>query len=288
MIVSKSGFMDTSISNSKRFLAGATTNRFYVFNLENNQLVFKLNAGFYSQFVQNDKYLLLAKKNGEFQVFDYKNNEVLLKRKLPNQLELLLPIFIWTKKDIIYFDGYKSIPGDERAFWQLMKYDIGSDSFLDISIKGCLIGEWKEYLVFYDNIASDDEPINSILRFYQEENLCKEIVIGNTETVYIVDNRLYVIKNEKREICIYEYLEDFSCERVFFVQDKQGFGYGDIFSISKKYIAICRRRHITVYMRETNQIVFEKDIPYVMNVTLLEDKIYVGAMDKLYMFNLNE
>jgi hypothetical protein len=25
-----------------------------------------------------------------------------------------------------------------------------------------------------------------------------------------------------------------------------------------------------------------------MNVTLLEDKIYVGAMDKLYMFKLNE
>ena len=83
-------------------------------------------------------------------------------------------------------------------------------------------------------------------------------------------------------------MEDFSCERVFFVRDKQGFGYGDIFSISEKYIAICKRRHIMVYMRETNQLVFEQDIPYVMNVTLLEDKIYIGAMDKLYMFKLNE
>ena len=84
MIVSKSGFMDTSISNSKRFLAGATTNRFYLFDVESNQLVLKLDVGFYSQFIQNDKYLLLVKQNGEFQVFDYTSNEILLKKKLPN------------------------------------------------------------------------------------------------------------------------------------------------------------------------------------------------------------
>ena len=288
MIVSKFGFMDTSISNGKRFLAGGTTNRFYLFDVESNQLLLKLNAGYYPQFIQNDKYLLLVKNNGEFQVFDYMNHEIFLKRKLPNKMEMLSPTFCWTEKNIIYFETYKSIPGQETPFWVLIKYDMTTDEFSCRDHKRAMVGSWKEYLVFCNNIAADDEPINSALRFYQDDNLCKEIVIGETQTVFIVDNRLYVIKNEKREIRIYEYLEDFSCERIFSIRDKQRFAYGDIFSISEKYIAIYKRDHIMVYMRETNQLVFDQDIPYVMNVTLLEDKIYIGAMDKLYMFNLNE
>ena len=288
MVVSKFGFMDTCISNSKRFLAGGTTNRFYLFDVESNQLVLKLNAGYYPQFIQNDKYLLLVKNNGEFQVFDYINNKILLKRKLPKRMEMLLPKFCWVEKNIIYFEAYKSIPGQEAPMWLLFKYDIATDAFSCVNIEDTMLGTWGEYLVFYDNIAADDEPINTALKFYRDETLCKEIVIGETETMFIVDNRLYVIKNEKREIRIYEYLKDFSCERIFSIRDKQRFAYGDIFSISEKYIAICKKRHIMVYMRETNQLVFEQDIPYVMNATLVEDKIYIGAMDKLYMFNLNE
>ncbi len=288
MVVSKSGFMDTSISNSKRFFAGGLTHRFYLFDLESNQMVLKLNSGFYPQFIQNDKYLLLVKKNGEFQIFDYTSNEILLKKKLPNRMEMLLRRFCWIKQNIIYFQAYKSIPGRESPFWLLIKYDMATDDFSYLNIEGRILGEWKEYLVFRDNIAADDEPINSALRFYQDDILVKEIVIGNTQTMFIVDDHLYVIKNEKRKICIYEYLEDFSCKLIFSIRDKEGFGYGDGFSISKKYIAIGRSRHFTVYMRETNEIVFEQDIPYLMNVTLLENKIYVGAMDKLYMFNLEK
>ena len=288
MIISKFGFMDTSISKGKRFLAGGLTNRFYLFDLERNQLILKLNGGFYPQFIQNDKYLLLAKKNGEFQIFDYTNNEMVLKRKLPNRMGILLRRFCWIEKDVIYFQAYKSIPGRESPFWLSIKYDMDADDFSYLNIEGRILGEWKEYLVFCDDIASNDEPINSVLRFYQDDMLGKEIVIGETETVFIVDDHLYVIKNVKRKICIYEYLKDFSCKLIFSIRDKEGFGYGDVFSISKKYIVIGRSRQFTVYMRETNEIVFEQDIPYLMNVTLLEDKIYVGAMDKLYMFKLNE
>ena len=311
MIVSKYGFMDSALSKSKKLIAGGTNSKHYVFNTDTNQLILKFDKKYYSQFIRDDTCLLLVRPNAEFEVFDLAKQEVILKRKLPYPVELLLPHFCWDKSDVIYFEASNKMWKEDEKNWRLIKYDIGKDIFYEFSLEGNLVACWKEYLVLSDDIATDDEEPNIILKFYKNGELHRQIFIGNNEFRF-VDDKLYVIKNTPTTVDVYEYLGDFSCNKVISINTDFKFLDYDLFDISKKYVAIQFTKFdgyiemidikewmnlaekddisdiIFVYRLSNNQLVFEQAVPYRKNINLVDDKIYIGAMDRLYMFNLTE
>lgn len=311
MIVSKYGFMDSALSKSKKLIAGGTNSKHYVFNTDTNQLVLKFDKKYYSQFIRKDTYLLLVRQNAEFEMFDLAKQEVVLKRKLPYPVEILLPYFCWEKSDTIYFYTSNKSWKEDGQNWRLIKYDIAKDTFCELPLEDSLVGCWKEYLVLFDDIATEDEEPNIVLKFYRNDELHRQIVIGNNE-FRLVDDKLYVIENTQGAVDVYEYLEDFSCHKVVSINTSFKFLECDLFDISEKYIAIQftdfdgyeeiidvkewmnrdkkddAEDTIFVYRLSDNQLVLAEKVPYRTNFNLVGDKIYIGAMDRLYMFNLTE
>lgn len=285
--------METAINMDKSLIAGGNNSSIYIYNTYTDELQYKLDKGYYLQFNGNDTVLRIE-QNGRFSIYNLKTKEISLEKKLPFRPEFTLPGHCWYDDKTIYFRyAEKSkalVTYESRSVWHLVKYLIDKDIFIEMPFVESIVGKWKNYFLTTKYVEEDEtKDCKYALRFYKNDSLFNQIYIGCYENAFIYDDCLYFINEEDNKFCVFEVKEDFSCYKILELEDLEV--TRDIeFSINERYISLhigYDEDSVLVFNRQNNELVFKEVVPYIMNINLVRNKLYVGTMDKLHVFKLD-
>ena len=286
------GFMIPSVNKDGSLLAGGNNSSVYIFDTRTNTLKYKLNKGYYTEFDEQNR-MLCIEQNGKFMLYDPVTEEILHQNKLPFRPEFTLPYHCWFDEDTIYFYYVeRSLPSkcEDAPVWHLVKYQISTQRFDDLNWDGDLVGKWQGYLVLLTDLATDEnEPCNYTFAFYKDGICVKQVEIGRWDQVYIINGELYYLTQDSG-VSIFQLNDDFSSRQIFSSKKYNKNTFVSEYCVSAKYVALyfIYDDNVYVYDRESGKQILKERVPYKQNLTLIEDKLYVGAMTMLYVFNLNK
>ena len=284
------GFMLPALNADNTLLAGGNNSSIYVVNTNTNEVKYKLSKGYYIGFNEQNQ-MLCIEQNGKFSIYDPENATTLHQNRVPFRPEYLLPYFCWFDEDTIYFDyTEKSSPKtcNDRPIWHLVKYQISTQGFEELSLDGSIIGRWGDYLVMESDLEKDPtKPVRPALLFYKEDVLQKAVEIREDRSIQLINGELYHIYN-KKGLRIFQLNKDFELQEIFCDLRYPKSAFGLEFFVSPKYVAVCamRNEEVRVYNRADGKILLKEKVPYKQGLILVEDKLYVASMSSLYMFNI--
>ena len=286
------GFMIPSVNKDGSLLAGGNGSRIYIFDTRTNVLKYQLNKGYYTDFDERNR-MLCVEVNGRFMLYDPEKGEILHQNKLPFHPEFTLPYQCWFDEDTLYFDYVERMPPSKcdgvAPIWHLVKYQISTQRFEELDWDGSIVGKWRDYFVMRTNLtADDDQPVNYALSFYKDGVLEKQVEIGRWNEAQINNGELYYLSEDK-SVSIFKINDDFSSQQIYSGKKPNKDTFVSEYCVSSKYIALffLFNNAIYVYDRESGRQILKENVQYKQNLTLIEDKLYVGTMTMLHVFNLN-
>ena len=112
--------------------------------------------------------------------------------------------------------------------------------------------------------------------------------IGRWNEAQINNGELYYLSEDKG-VSIFKINDDFSSQQIYSGKKPNKDTFVSEYCVSSKYIALCFLFNdaIYVYDRESGRQILKENVQYKQNLTLIEDKLYVGTMTMLHVFNLN-
>ena len=286
------GFMIPSVNKDGSLLAGGNNSSIYIFDTHTNTLKYKLDKGYYTEFDEQNR-MLCIENNGKFMIYDPAKDEILHQNKLPFRPEFTLPYHCWFDEDTIYFYYVeRTLPSkcENSPIWHLVKYQISVQCFDDLNWDGYLVGKWQGYLVLLTNLVTDEkQPCNYAFSFYKDGTCVKQVEIGRWDEAHIINGEIYYLTQDSG-VSIFQLNDDFSVRQIFSGKKRNKNTFVSEYCVSSKYIALyfLYDDNVYVYDRESGKQILKGSVPYKQNLTLIEDKLYVGTMTMLYVFNLNK
>ncbi len=295
MVINRSGFMDVCFSLDKTYIVGATDKRTFILDTTTDKKIVKLPYGAGGQFNASGSRLFLVKQNGELVLYDLEQKIEIQKQKLPNNQVVVDSRFCYFDDNTVYFLAEDNAPVQETNRWTFLKYIIEEDRFdvlFETSAPFRVLGRWKEYLVIRKSVVDEKDRVLETLEFYKDSIKEKTLSLGEVTEARILDGKIYAVRDREKDIRIFEYDENLTRRNAFALDVIGQLMFEDAFALNERYVAFAffqgRKRLVRVYDIQTKTPVFEKNIRYFMNLNLCGNKLYVGAMNKLYMFPLDK
>lgn len=293
MIISRRGFIDSYFNADKTLFVGSAGLSTMVLDTNTDKKKGRIPFASNGCFLKDTSLAILTKPKGKFCQIDLEKGKELREWMLPEGNDICDTQVYYYDESTAYFVIERKNKEEKTSIWQFLEYNLEESTHHIVAtyeLPALLLGFWNGRLLICNEEMDEKGKIYTYAETFKDGRSEKKISFGDVAGIHLIDGKLYTAKNHVDQIQIYTYDETLIRRNVFSINSKDPLCFGD-FSVNEKYVAIPffkgGAKPIRVYDLRTKEVVLEEKVKHFVKVELLEDKLYVCAMDKLIVYPLS-